>query len=127
MTITLETRSVLACRCVWCNYKWDAIKKPLRCPGCKRRSWNGEDNRRRDPLENVPPGSRIANDKTPPKVRPRELLDVLMLSRVIIEQLIADCGPCDHAKDVCYCHEQSVAERVAKQIDALKGFTQMGT
>jgi hypothetical protein len=119
MTIKLINKTVLHCKCVLCGWEWDTFAKPKRCSSCKRYRWNGEDNRMRDPLENVPRGSTLPTEI--PEVRNKDILDVLILTRAILEQVISDFGPCDHPKE-CVCHEKSVLDKMNKQIDLLSQF-----
>lgn len=128
MTIKVVSKTVLHCKCVWCNHEWDSFTKPKRCSKCKRYSWNGEDNRRRDPLEFVPPGS-VIKDKLP-EVSNKDVVETLMLTRGILEQIISDYGPCNHsadrvadAKETCVCHEKQVLEKVYHQIELLSRFS----
>jgi len=132
LTIRLITKTILHCTCVWCKFEWNAFEKPKRCSNCKRYSWNGEDQRRRDPLEYVPPGSVL--DEEVPELRHKDILDALMLARAMIEQVIADFGPCKHPsdrvakeKEDCVCHEQQVLDKINRQIDLLNRFIAAGS
>ena len=126
MTITVERRSILHCKCVHCGWEWDSFKKPSRCAKCLRYTWNGEDRRRADPFELVPPGSVLKDGRVPLR-KPRsplspghlkELIGSLKASRRIIEDLIAS-NPCDHPK-TCVCEEKKVSLAIGEQIERLK-------
>ena len=47
------------------------------------------------------------------------LLETLTESKNILEQLIADLGPCDHSKKICVCVETEVLAKVNNQIAKL--------
>jgi hypothetical protein len=124
VTVRLMNKTVLHCTCVHCAYEWDTFEMPKRCAGCRRHSWNGEDKRRSDPQEFVPPGSQIEGKI--PELRNKELRETLMLVRAILGQIVSDYGPCEHAPDAqakpgqaCVCHETGVLARVNKQIELL--------
>lgn len=128
--ITLKTRTYLHCKCdrPECGHEWDSFRvdakgnpiKPRRCAGCKYRLvWNSEDHRRRDPYK----GALSYANGTVPQLRPKDLLETFIATKAILEQLIADYGPCDHPK-ACVCEETGVLGKVNKQIDTLVRLTE---
>lgn len=129
--ITVETRTVLHCKCERpeCGHEWDSFRrdnktgklvseKPKRCAKCKYLGWNREDRRRSDPFEFAPPDALAANGKVP-QLRPKDLLDTLTAAQEILQLLIADLGPCDHAKKICVCQETEALVKVNRQIKTL--------
>lgn len=142
--ITLENRTVLHCKCEHCGYAWDSNKRdkntgkliselPDRCASCKYVSWNSDswNTRDRDVRTNhytvTPPGSPIKG-KLIPQLRPRDLLEALLDAKGILEQLIADYGPCEHSPgaaangSACVCAEKEVLAKLNRQIEALTPF-----
>jgi len=127
VTVRLETRTVFRCKCIRCGHEWDALKKPFRCAKCKYRSWNGEDNRFRDPFDftdnhynaakgRVPASSRFETGTEAPSLPPLKVLrETLAQARTIIHRLILD-NPCDHSKDLCVCDEKRTLASIDRQI-----------
>jgi hypothetical protein len=121
--IKSETRTILHCTCERpsCRHEWDSFRrdkrtgrlvseKPRRCAKCKYLSWNAEDRRRAYGFEPDPTASGKGKET---------LLETLTESKNILEQLIADLGPCDHSKKICVCVETEVLAKVNNQIAKL--------
>jgi hypothetical protein len=93
--ISLRTKTVFHCKCVHpdCAYEWDASKKPKRCAGCKRHTWNGEDQRTQDPFNKVPIISQIeTGTKAPVAPDSGAILGTFIKARRVISTLIGKNG-----------------------------------
>jgi hypothetical protein len=130
--ITLATNTVFRCKCdrPECGYEWDTLVKPLRCAGCKYRSWNSEDRRFLNKFDNektkVAVGSRVNDGEKVPdraKLQPKELLKLLTATRDIVDTVIQS-NPCDHAKNDCVCAEKKTLAEIDRQIRKLRPYVE---
>jgi len=122
--IRLTTRSVYACKCDYpdCGHEWDALSKPKRCAGCKRRRWNSEDRRLPDPFQKVSPRSKIRPDhKIPEQPSYKGMLDTFRQARRILQMTVED-NPCDHQRGICVCEDKRVIENIDRYIRKLAVF-----
>lgn len=116
--ITFVAQVILHCKCRHCKHEWNAFELPDRCAGCKRRTWNGEDKRCLDSLH-----SPLKGDQPPPDTCFRDVLDTLEQAKIVMEEVIQDCGPCDHKKKICVCEETSLLRDMNKHIEHLQAIT----
>ena len=120
MPISLRTKIVFHCKCIRCGYEWDADKKPMRCAGCKYRTWNGEDQRRTDPFIGVPVPSQIKIGTEAPRPPSYEAIaELLTKSRGIIGDVIEQ-NPCNHARNLCVCAEKELTGQIDQQIEKIR-------
>jgi hypothetical protein len=116
--ITLKTKTVFHCKCVRCNYEWDADTKPKRCARCKIHTWNGEDHRFADPFYGVPLGSQIANGTEAPRLPGYlPLLETLVAAREVVAKVIEDIS--QHEEHFWLSHEKEVLANLDQRIEQL--------
>ncbi len=125
MTITVERKMVLHCKCVHCGWEWDAFEKPKRCASCKRYTWNKEDLRTLNPGRLPTERREELREKLTPKIPDRlprsplspgsvkQLLHTLKSAQTIIGEIIEQ-NPCGHGEGKCDCDDK----RTLAEIDA---------